>query len=58
MQFIRKRVLAGEVMLGVGANLGSSLTVEMIGKSTPTRARTDFRTSSGNRALPAKSPPY
>ena len=31
MQFIRKRVLAGEVMLGVGANLGSSLTVEMIG---------------------------
>jgi 2-keto-3-deoxy-L-rhamnonate aldolase RhmA len=31
MQFIRKRVLAGEIMLGVGANLGSSLTVEMIG---------------------------
>ncbi|UCD81896.1 MAG: hypothetical protein JSW26_10855, partial [Desulfobacterales bacterium] len=31
MQFIRKRVLAGEVMLGIGANLGSSLTVEMIG---------------------------
>jgi len=31
MQFIRERVLAGEVMLGVGANLGSSLTVEMIG---------------------------
>ncbi len=31
MQFIRKRVLAGDVMLGVGANLGSSLTVEMIG---------------------------
>ena len=31
MQFIRKRVLSGEVMLGVGANLGSSLTVEMIG---------------------------
>ena len=31
MQFIRKRVLAGEVMMGVGANLGSSLTVEMIG---------------------------
>jgi 4-hydroxy-2-oxoheptanedioate aldolase len=31
MQFIRKRVLTGEVMLGVGANLGSSLTVEMIG---------------------------
>jgi 4-hydroxy-2-oxoheptanedioate aldolase len=31
MKFIRKRVLAGEVMLGVGANLGSSLTVEMIG---------------------------
>jgi len=31
MQFIRKRVLAGEMMLGVGANLGSSLTVEMIG---------------------------
>jgi hypothetical protein len=28
MQFIRKRVLAGEVMLGVGTNLGSSLTVE------------------------------
>ncbi|MEJ2165888.1 MAG: aldolase/citrate lyase family protein [Desulfobacterales bacterium] len=31
MQFIRQRVLAGEVMLGIGANLGSSLTVEMIG---------------------------
>jgi 4-hydroxy-2-oxoheptanedioate aldolase len=31
MHFIRKRVLAGEVMLGIGANLGSSLTVEMIG---------------------------
>lgn len=31
MQFIRKRVLAGDVMLGIGANLGSSLTVEMIG---------------------------
>ncbi len=31
MQFIRKRVLAGEVMLGIGAKLGSSLTVEMIG---------------------------
>jgi 4-hydroxy-2-oxoheptanedioate aldolase len=31
MQFIRKRVLAGEVMLGIGANIGSSLTVEMIG---------------------------
>ena len=31
MQFIRERVLAGEVMLGMGANLGSSLTVEMIG---------------------------
>ncbi len=31
MKFIRKRALAGEVMFGVGANLGSSLTVEMIG---------------------------
>jgi 4-hydroxy-2-oxoheptanedioate aldolase len=31
MQFIRKQVLAGKVMLGIGANLGSSLTVEMIG---------------------------
>ena len=31
MQFIRERVLAGEVMMGIGANLGSSLTVEMIG---------------------------
>ncbi len=31
MKYIRKRALAGEVMLGVGANLGSSLTVEMIG---------------------------
>jgi 2-keto-3-deoxy-L-rhamnonate aldolase RhmA len=31
MQYIRKRVLTGEVMLGIGANLGSSLTVEMIG---------------------------
>jgi 2-keto-3-deoxy-L-rhamnonate aldolase RhmA len=31
MQSIRKRVLAGDVMLGIGANLGSSLTVEMIG---------------------------
>ena len=31
MQFIRKRVLAGEVMLGIGANLGSGLTVEIIG---------------------------
>ncbi len=29
MQFIRDRVLAGEVMMGIGANLGSSLTVEM-----------------------------
>jgi hypothetical protein len=31
MQYIRKQVLAGEVMMGIGANLGSSLTVEMIG---------------------------
>jgi len=31
MEFIRDRVLSGEVMFGVGANLGSSLTVEMIG---------------------------
>ena len=31
MKFIRKRVLNGEVMFGIGANLGSSLTVEMIG---------------------------
>ena len=27
MQFIRKRVLAGEVMLGAGANLGSRMTI-------------------------------
>ena len=31
MQFIRDRVLNGEVMLGIGAFLGSGLTVEMIG---------------------------
>jgi len=31
MQYIRERVLNGEVMFGIGANLGSSLTVEMIG---------------------------
>ena len=31
MQFIRERVLAGELMFGIGANIGSSLTVEMIG---------------------------
>jgi len=31
MKFIRDRVLNGEVMFGIGANLGSSLTVEMIG---------------------------
>jgi 4-hydroxy-2-oxoheptanedioate aldolase len=31
MQFIRDRVLKGEVMLGIGAFLGSGLTVEMIG---------------------------
>jgi 2-keto-3-deoxy-L-rhamnonate aldolase RhmA len=31
MQYIRERVLNGEVMLGIGANMGSSLTVEMIG---------------------------
>ena len=33
MKFIRDRVLGGELMFGIGANLGSSLTVEMIGKS-------------------------
>ena len=33
MNFIRDRVLQGELMFGLGANLGSSLTVEMIGKS-------------------------
>jgi len=32
MKFIRERVLGGELMFGIGANLGSSLTVEMIGK--------------------------
>jgi 4-hydroxy-2-oxoheptanedioate aldolase len=32
MKFIRDRVLGGEIMFGIGANLGSSLTVEMIGK--------------------------
>jgi 2-keto-3-deoxy-L-rhamnonate aldolase RhmA len=31
MNFIRERVLKGEVMFGIGANLGSSLTVEMMG---------------------------
>ena len=31
VKFIRKKVLNGELMLGFGANLGSSLTVEMIG---------------------------
>jgi len=31
MQYIRERVLNGEIMFGIGANLGSSLTVEMIG---------------------------
>jgi len=31
MRFIRDRVLSGKVMFGIGANLGSSLTVEMIG---------------------------
>lgn len=30
MRFIRKRVLEGEVMFGFGANIGSSITVEMI----------------------------
>ena len=33
MKFIRDRVLRGELMFGIGANLGSSLTVEMIGKN-------------------------
>ena len=33
MKFIRDRVLGGELMFGIGANLGSSLTVEMIGKN-------------------------
>jgi 4-hydroxy-2-oxoheptanedioate aldolase len=33
MDFIRDRVLGGELMFGIGANLGSSLTVELIGKS-------------------------
>jgi 4-hydroxy-2-oxoheptanedioate aldolase len=32
MKFIRDRVLSRELMFGIGANLGSSLTVEMIGK--------------------------
>lgn len=31
MKYVRDRVLNGEVMCGIGANLGSSLTVEMIG---------------------------
>ncbi|MBL7212976.1 MAG: 2-dehydro-3-deoxyglucarate aldolase [Desulfobacteraceae bacterium] len=31
MEFIRERVMNGEMMFGVGANLGSSLTVEMMG---------------------------
>ncbi len=31
MIFIRERVLRGELMFGIGANLGSGLTVEMIG---------------------------
>ena len=33
MQFIRDRVLDGEIMFGIGANIGSSLTVEMIGNA-------------------------
>jgi 4-hydroxy-2-oxoheptanedioate aldolase len=33
MRFIRDRVLDGEVMFGIGANIGSSLTVEMIGNA-------------------------
>ncbi|MCG8334235.1 MAG: aldolase/citrate lyase family protein [Proteobacteria bacterium] len=31
MQYIRDRVLSGEIMCGMAASLGSSLTVEMIG---------------------------
>jgi len=33
MEYLRERVRNGEVMYGIGANLGSSLTVEMIGAS-------------------------
>ena len=33
MNYIRSRVLNGEVMFGIGASLGSSLTVEMIGEA-------------------------
>lgn len=33
MKFIRERVLSGETMFGVAAQLGSSLTVEMIGRA-------------------------
>ncbi len=31
MKFIRERVLNGAVMFGIRENLGSSMTVEMIG---------------------------
>ena len=33
MKFIRDRVLNGEIMFGIGATIGSSLTVEMIGNA-------------------------
>jgi 2-keto-3-deoxy-L-rhamnonate aldolase RhmA len=33
VNFIRKRVLSGELMLGIGCVLGSSLTAEMAGKA-------------------------
>lgn len=33
MKFIRKQVLAGEQLFGIGCNLGSSLTTEMVGNA-------------------------
>ena len=33
MKFIRKQVLAGERLYGIGCNLGSSLTTEMVGNA-------------------------
>ena len=48
MKFIRDRVLNGEIMLGVGANLGSNVTVEMIGAAGFDFTWIDYEHGTGN----------
>ena len=48
MKFIRERALNREILLGIGANLGSNVTVEMIGAAGFDWTWIDYEHGAGN----------